>query len=73
MRLYENLSEYAHPNWSGLLGSFGAQENALRVQLGGPSRAVPALGPYLAIVLSSFDHLYGILGEAIEKIAPKLG
>lgn len=32
-----------------------------RVQLGGPSRAVPALGPYLAIVLSSFDHLYGIL------------
>jgi len=73
MRLYENLSEYAHPNWSGLLGSFGAHENALRVQLGGPSRAVPALGPYLAIVLSSFDHLYGILGEAIEKISPRLG
>ncbi|MBB2984631.1 hypothetical protein [Paraburkholderia tropica] len=73
MRLYENLSEYAHPNWSGLLGSFGTHENAFHIQLGGPSRAMPALGPYLAIILSSFDHLYGVLGESIEKIAPRLG
>jgi hypothetical protein len=72
MNLYENLSEFAHPNWSGLLGSFGKHENALLVRLGEQPRAVPALGPYLAIILSSFDHLYSILGEAIEATAVRL-
>lgn len=72
MHLYENLSEFAHPNWRGLLGSFGMHENAMRVRLDGLPRAVPALGPYLAIILSSFDHLYGILGIAIEKAVAKL-
>ncbi|MGE8451061.1 MAG: hypothetical protein ACN6OP_10675 [Pseudomonadales bacterium] len=28
-RLYENLSEFAHPNWSGLLGTFGTHEGPL--------------------------------------------
>jgi hypothetical protein len=70
--LYENLSEFVHPNWSGLLGTFGAHENALLVRLGGQPRAVPALGPCLAIILSSFDHLYGVLGEQIETVAAKL-
>jgi hypothetical protein len=72
MRLYENLSGFAHPNWDGLLGSFGTHENALLVRLGGHPRAVPALGPDLAIILSAFDHLYGILGKAIETAAAKL-
>lgn len=72
MRLYENLSEYAHPNWSGLLGTFGTHESALVVRLGGQPRAIPALGPYLVIILSSFDHLYRILGEEFEEIARKL-
>lgn len=38
MHLYGSLSEFAHPNWSGLLGTFGTHEGALRVRLGG-SRA----------------------------------
>jgi hypothetical protein len=72
MHLYESLSEFAHPNWSGLLGTFGTHENALRVRLGGQPRAIPALGPHLAIILSSFEHLYGLLGEAIINAAAKL-
>jgi len=57
----------------GLLGSFGTHEDALRIQLGAMFRAVPVLRPYLEIILSSFDHLYGVLGESIEKIALRLG
>lgn len=71
-RLYDNLSEFSHPNWSGLMGTFGTHESALRVRLGGESRATPPLGPQLAIILSSFEHLYGLLGEAIANAAMKL-
>jgi hypothetical protein len=72
MQLYDSLSEFAHPNWSGLLGTFGTHEGALRVRLGGEPRARPALGPHLAIILSSFEHLYGLLGEAIVNADDKL-
>ena len=71
-RLYENLSEFAHPNWSGLLGTFGTHEGPLRVRLGGEPRATPALGPHLAIVLSSFEHLYELMGESVVQAAAKL-
>ncbi|CAN7781069.1 hypothetical protein LJR296_008007 [Cupriavidus necator] len=72
MRLYETLSEFAHPNWSGLMGTFGTHESALHVRFGGQPRATPALGPHLAIILSSFEYLYELVGEVVVKAAATL-
>jgi len=71
-RIYANLSEFAHPNWAGLMGSFAKHEDAFLVRLGGKSRAIPPLAPCLTIVLSSFEHLYAQLGEEIVRAAARM-
>lgn len=71
-QIYANLSEFAHPNWAGLMGSFATHEDAFLVRLGGKSRAIPPVAPCLAIVLSSFEHLYTQLGEEIVRAAARM-
>ncbi|WP_124834079.1 hypothetical protein [Burkholderia sp. Bp9031] len=72
MSVYESLCEFTHPNWSGLLGFFGEHENAYRVVLGGPPRAVPPVDIHLAIVLSTFEALYDPLGDLIQHASEGL-
>ncbi|HDR9095095.1 hypothetical protein QZM46_29990 [Burkholderia vietnamiensis] len=65
MAVYESLCEFTHPNWSGVLGSFGEHEHAHRVVFGTPPRAIPPVEVHLAIILTTFEQFYTWLGEAI--------
>ncbi|WP_132582578.1 hypothetical protein [Paralcaligenes ureilyticus] len=69
MHVYESISEFAHPNWSGLMGTFGKHENALLVRFSDESRATPPVALWLTIALSSFEHLYDLLGKSILQAA----
>ena len=67
---YENMCEYAHPNWSGGLGTFGQidQEN-FRLILKNPERAYRALRTtalLLNATLGAFEAWYNRLADSIK-------
>ena len=67
---YDDLSEYAHPNWSGLMGSYGnlAKETAT-LHLGREASKISAMValPLLAASLAIFLHYY----DEIKKRLPE--
>ena len=59
--MYDDLCEYAHPNWSGLMGSFSARKDGDYEVSFGPSQSTDAQGSAIAllfIALHTFRHLY---------------
>lgn len=67
---YDDLSEYAHPNWSGLMGSYGnfVKETAT-LHLGREASKISAMValPLLAASLAIFLHYY----DKIKKQLPE--
>lgn len=66
---YKSLCEYAHPNWSGGLGTFGQIDHEnFRIVLGNPERAARALRTIalmLNATLAAFEVWYNRLAEVI--------
>jgi hypothetical protein len=70
-KLYENLCEFTHPNWSGTSGSYSKIDRkqvkvGLGANLGGPPLAF-GLGPLLA-GLAMFEVYYNQLGDLLLKL-----
>jgi hypothetical protein len=68
---YNALSEYVHPNWSGMFGSFGTIDNANYAVALGMSEQCPAWGSgvnALAGALEEFLHIYAALPPLIAQL-----
>lgn len=68
---YDILSEYAHPNWSGLKGAYGATDRANFVTRFGASevRALSGIGvSALTGTLMAFHHYYNELGGDLMRL-----
>lgn len=70
-KTYDDLCEYAHPNWAGVLGSFG-EGNAVagELRLGERPDDVAAQigGNALAGAFGYFHHLYNELAELLVRL-----
>ena len=70
-KAYDSLSEYAHPNWAGVLGTFGAiDQEAFELALG-PNRRTPALASgvnALSGALLTFHHFYNEMADMIYRL-----
>ncbi|MEI2455961.1 hypothetical protein [Lysobacter firmicutimachus] len=66
---YDALSEYTHPNWSGLLGSYGAidRENH-ELHLGARVResSLRSIASTLSGSLMAFTHYYNLLADVLK-------
>jgi len=68
---YDALCEITHPNWAGLLGSFGdIDRKALELRLGtaGRSRGMSAGVNALSGSLMAFQHYYNELAKLIDRL-----
>jgi hypothetical protein len=68
---YDALCEYAHPNWAGVLGSFGRGDEARGALLLAERSDDPAceIGTNaLAGSLLTFHHIYNELAEMIHRL-----
>lgn len=68
---YHLFSEYVHPNWSGLLGSFGTvDESSLILRLGMSDRSAAwGVGVHaLAGLLAEFQDLYNEIPDLITEM-----
>lgn len=68
---YNALSEYVHPNWSGLLGTFGKIDSANHTLNLGMSEKSAARGSgvnALAGVILEFHRVYTALGPLVERL-----
>lgn len=73
---YFALCEYAHPNWAGVLGTFGKGDNEADALILGERSDDPAykLGTNaLAGCLGSFHQLYNELGDLIPPLNDHFG
>lgn len=52
---YDALSEYAHPNWSGMLGSFGEFNRERMELILGPRRGAPGIRSGCLVLATSLD------------------
>jgi hypothetical protein len=67
---YDNLSEYTHPNWSGLLGSYGTvdrEQHILHLGIRDPTYGMRATTHALAGALHTFKHFYVQSGENLAR------
>jgi hypothetical protein len=67
---YDNLSEYAHPNWSGLLGSYGLidKENyELHLGKADNSAGLKAALSVLSGALLTFEHYYNLSADNLGE------
>ena len=65
---YDNLSEYTHPNWSGLLGSYGTvdrEQHVLHLGIRDTTYGMRHTAHALAGSLHTFKHFYVQSGEAL--------
>jgi len=67
---YDSLCEYAHPNWSGVLGAFGSIDQQTHVlHLGPTDRSTFITGvTSLAMVLGLFLDAYNGLVDSLERL-----
>lgn len=66
---YDNLSEYAHPNWSGLLGSYGTinhESHELRLGIRDRSSSFKSAGLVLSSALLTFKHYYNLSADNLK-------
>lgn len=69
--VYDNLCEYTHPNWAGMMGSFGAVDrDTLDLKLGpNPRTSAFAIGvSALSGSLMTFHHYYNESGDLILRL-----
>ena len=67
---YNSLSEYAHPNWAGVLGAFGEiDREAFELRLGPNQRtsAFPSGVCALSGSLMTFHHFYNVMVEMLHQ------
>lgn len=68
---YDILSEYAHPNWSGVIGNYGKYDNEkLILALGGKPRAasMKTVANGLGATLGAFSYYYNDLADELVKL-----
>lgn len=70
-QMYDRLCEFTHPNWSGLLGSYGKTDRErFKPRLGSDLRKPPlafGLAPLIG-GLTIFEHYYNDLAELLHKL-----
>ncbi len=62
-KMYDVMCEYAHPNYRGLLASYGRLDGPLELKLGSKVRPIPdafGVAPF-SMALSIFEHQYNEL------------
>jgi hypothetical protein len=70
-KMYDGLCEFAHPNWSGVLGAYGKVDHQrYSLSLGSKNSRVPiilGLAPFNAS-LKLFEHYYNDLTEQLNTL-----
>jgi len=74
---YDGLSEFAHPNWSGVLGLFGQHNDQLTFMQFGRgaterSTAKEIACDLLASSLGVFEYAYKVISDQLPKFLPEL-
>ena len=67
---YDNLSEYAHPNWSGLLGSYGSidrENHELHLGIRDTSIGLSTSLFVLTATLHTFRHYYNLSAATLDR------
>jgi hypothetical protein len=67
---YDNLSEYAHPNWSGLLGSYGSidkENHELHLGVRDTSVGLRTSLFVLTATLHTFRHYYNLSAGTLDR------
>ena len=67
---YDTLSEFAHPNWSGVLGAYGKvdyEEWSLALGDRDNSNGIRTAAFVTASVLSTFCHYYDLLADVLRQ------
>jgi hypothetical protein len=75
---YDELSEFAHPNWSGVLGLFSVTDHeTYTTQFGRglrrtPSAAKETAGAALTAYLELFEHAYNSISDTLPEFLEEL-